>query len=65
MRLLTKMGLVLVFVAAGSIPSLSAGTPLQNTTTGGVSLHKNLVLNLWEAGKPAFGIYVPASAYTV
>ena len=27
--------------------------------------HQNLVLNLWEQGKPAFGIYVPAAAYTV
>jgi 2-keto-3-deoxy-L-rhamnonate aldolase RhmA len=27
--------------------------------------HKNLVLDLWDAGKPAFGIYVPTNAYTV
>ncbi len=26
--------------------------------------HQNIVLNLWAEGKPAFGIYVPASAYT-
>lgn len=26
--------------------------------------HQNLLLDLWTAGKPAFGIYVPASAYT-
>jgi len=38
---------------------------MENTTAAGVSLHKNLVLNLWEQGKPAFGIYVPAAAYTV
>lgn len=26
--------------------------------------HRNLVLDLWAAGTPAFGIYVPATAYT-
>ncbi len=26
--------------------------------------HQNLVLDLWAAGKPAFGIYVPTSSYT-
>jgi hypothetical protein len=50
MQILNKIGLGLVLVY---------------TTASPVSLHKNLVLNLWEAGKPAFGIYVPASAYTV
>jgi hypothetical protein len=63
--MLTKMGLGLFFAAVGSIAALSAGTPNTNTTAERVSLHKNLVLNLWEEGKPAFGIYVPASAYTV
>lgn len=32
---------------------------------GARAAHKNLVLDLWEAGKPAFGIYVPTNAYTV
>jgi hypothetical protein len=63
--MLTKMGLGLFFAAVGSIAALSAGTPNTNTTAERVSLHKNLVLNLWEEGKPAFGIYVPASAYTI
>lgn len=26
--------------------------------------HQNLILDLWSAGKPAFGIYVPTSSYT-
>jgi len=67
MRMLTKMGIGIVFVAVGSIVGVSAVAPLEKTTTGAVSLqqHKNLVLNLWEQGKPAFGIYVPATAYTV
>ena len=50
MPILTRIGLGLAVVCAAAAP---------------VSSHKNLVLNLWEEGKPAFGIYVPASAYTV
>ena len=63
--MLTKMRPGLFFIALGSITILSAVSPMGNTTAGAVSLHKNLVLNLWEQGKPAFGIYVPTSAYTV
>jgi hypothetical protein len=65
MRMLTKVGSGLFFVALGSIATVSAVSPLERTTAGAVPLHKNLVLNLWEQGKPAFGIYVPTSAYTV
>ena len=63
--MLTKRGLGILFLSVGSIAVLSAGAPITNTTARAVSLHKNLVLNLWEEGKPAFGIYVPTSAYTV
>lgn len=63
--MLTKTGLGILFIAVGSISTLSAVPSSENTTARAVSLHKNLVLNLWEQGRPAFGIYVPTSAYTV
>jgi hypothetical protein len=65
MKTLTKMTVGILFVALGSIADVSAVSPMMRTTAGAVPLHKNLVLNLWEQGKPAFGIYVPTNAYTV
>lgn len=61
----TKMTLGILFVTLGSIATVSADSLVRRTTAGAVPLHKNLVLNLWEQGKPAFGIYVPTTAYTV
>ncbi|TAK14980.1 MAG: host specificity protein [Acidobacteria bacterium] len=60
-----KMTPGVVLFALGSAAAVGAISPMEKTTPGIVFSHQNLVLDLWEAGRPAFGIYVPANAYTV
>ncbi len=65
MRMLTKMRSGLIIFALGSIATVAAFSPMKEMSPDLIFSHTNLVLNLWEQGKPAFGIYVPTSAYTV
>lgn len=45
-------------------PLAALAVLLSSSILSAQAKHENLVLDLWTAGKPAFGIYVPNTAYT-